>query len=161
MTQTMTQNQCLSTVTLDEGSIGHGTPDQHHERLIAIHDLVETSHFAPSGSQNGPYSLHIGLNDARLILDIKGQDGAQEASHSLSLAPFRKILKDYFMMCESYYAAIRTATPSQIEAIDVGRRAQHDEGAHLLLERLEGKITCDFDTARRLFTLITALHWKG
>ena len=95
------------------------------------------------------------------LFDIRQEGGASIVTHILSLTPFRRILKDYFMVCESYYAAIRTATPAQIEAIDMGRRGLHNEGAQLLQERLKGKVTCDRDTARRLFTLITALHWKG
>jgi uncharacterized protein (UPF0262 family) len=99
--------------------------------------------------------------DAKLVFQIRDESGANVVTHILSLTPFRRILKDYFLICESYYAAIRTATPSRIEAIDMGRRGLHNEGAQLLAERLKGKIDTDPDTARRLFTLITALHWKG
>ena len=109
----------------------------------------------------GPYCLHVAMRDKKLLLDVRDESGAPVIAHLLSLTPFRRILRDYFMVCESYFAAIRTATPSQIEAIDMGRRGLHDEGAHLLSERLTGKIACDFDTARRLFTLLTALHWRG
>jgi uncharacterized protein (UPF0262 family) len=151
----------LKAVVLDGDSIGIGTADQEHERQIAIYDLIEENSFALPDKDDGPYELTIALHDAKLMFDISGADGEQKAVHILSLTPFRRILRDYFMICESYYDAIRTQTAAQIEAIDMGRRGLHNEGAELLLERLNGKIICDKDTARRLFTLITALHWKG
>jgi uncharacterized protein (UPF0262 family) len=151
----------LITVTFDENSIGRGNPDQEHERAIAIYDLVEQNCFGVPEHDGGPYGLHIALHDAKLAFEIRDEGGGKVVTHILSLTPFRRILKDYFMVCESYYAAIRTATPNQIEAIDMGRRALHNDGARLLAERLKGKIECDFDTARRIFTLVTALHWKG
>jgi uncharacterized protein (UPF0262 family) len=154
-------NNRLISVTLDENSIGRGSADQAHERAIAIYDLIEDNSFALAGHYGGPYALTISLVDAKLVFDIKDESGANVVTHILSLTPFRRILKDYFLICESYYAAIRTATPSRIEAIDMGRRGLHNEGAQLLGERLKGKIETDADTARRLFTLITALHWKG
>jgi len=107
------------------------------------------------------FSRKIALHDAKLALEISDEAGTSLAVHILSLTPFRGLLKDYFLVCESYYAAIRTAMPTQIEAIDMGRRAIHNEAAELLMERLKGKIDCDLDTARRIFTLVTALHWKG
>ena len=151
----------LVCVTLDETSIGRGNPDQEHERQIAIWDLVEENSFGVEGHLGGPYLLVLALHDKKLLFDVRDQQGDPIVSHVLSLTPFRSILRDYFMVCESYYAAIRTATPSQIEAIDMGRRGLHNDGAQLLAERLQGKIICDFDTARRIFTLVTALHWKG
>ena len=151
----------LKSVVLDGDSIGIGSADQEHERQIAIYDLIEENVFGLPNGQAGPYDLTISLHDAKLMLDIAGADGEQKAVHILSLTPFRRILRDYFMICESYYDAIRTQTAAQIEAIDMGRRGLHNEGADLLLERVNGKIVCDKDTARRLFTLITALHWKG
>ncbi len=151
----------LVSVTLDEASIGRGSPDQEHERAIAIYDLVEQNSFGIPGHQGGPYALKIALQDAKLAFDTQTADGEPVVTHILSLSPFRRLLKDYFMVCESYYSAIRTATPSQIEAIDMGRRGLHNDGATLLAQRLEGKIECDFETARRIFTLVTALHWKG
>ncbi|WP_298427353.1 UPF0262 family protein [Rhodoblastus sp.] len=150
----------LTNVTLDE-SIGRGNADQEHERAIAIYDLIEENSFALPGQFGGPYQLHIALHESKLALNVRDEAGAPIVVHILSLTPFRRILKDYFMICESYYAAIRTASPAQIEAIDMGRRGLHNEGAQLLAERLRGKIDCDFDTARRIFTLVTALHWKG
>ncbi len=154
------QNRLIS-VTLDENSIGRGSADQEHERAIAVYDLIEENCFAPVGQNSGPYALNISLMDAKLVFDIRDQSGNSVIAHILSLTPFRRILKDYFLICESYYAAIRTATPSRIEAIDMGRRGLHNEGAQLLAERLKGKIEIDADTARRLFTLVTALHWRG
>jgi len=151
----------LVSVTLDEASIGRGSPDQEHERAIAIYDLVEQNSFGVPGHDGGPYSLHIALHEAKLAFDMRTADGEHIVTHILSLSPFRRLLKDYFMVCESYYSAIRTATPSQIEAIDMGRRGLHNDGATLLAQRLEGKLECDFETARRIFTLVTALHWKG
>ena len=151
----------LVSVTLDETSIGRGNPDQEHERQIAIWDLVEENCFSIEGYAGGPYSLVLALQEKKLLFDVRDPEGSPIVSHFLSLTPFRSIMRDYFMVCESYYAAIRTASPSQIEAIDMGRRGLHNDGAQLLAERLQGKIICDFDTARRIFTLVTALHWKG
>ncbi|MDE2579883.1 MAG: UPF0262 family protein [Hyphomicrobiales bacterium] len=157
----MSETNRLVAITLDESSIGRGTADQEHEREIAIYDLIDENTFGVPGVDRGPYTLGIALHDAKLALEIKTEGGDAIVAHILSLTPFRKILKDYFLVCESYYAAIRTATPAQIEAIDMGRRGLHNEGANLLAERLKGKIDTDMDTARRLFTLVTALHWKG
>ena len=149
-------------VTLDEESIGRSGPDIEHERAIAIYDLIEQNLFAPEGTAaEGPFKLHIGITGNRLMFDIRREDDAPVVVHLLSLGPFRRIVKDYFMICDSYYQAIRTATPDKIEAIDMGRRGIHDEGSRTLQERLKGKVRVDFETARRLFTLITVLHWKG
>ncbi len=151
----------LVAVTLDEASIGRGNPDQEHERAIAIYDIVEANSFGVPSHDGGPYVLHLGLVDKRLCFDVRTADGEPVVSHHLSLTPFRGVIRDYEMVCDSYYKAIRTASPGQIEAIDMGRRGLHDEAAELLVQRLEGKLELDFDTARRLFTLIFALHWKG
>jgi uncharacterized protein (UPF0262 family) len=151
----------LIAVTFDEASIERGNADQEHERAIAIYDLIEDNTFGLPGHAGGPYRLRIGLLDSKLALNVLDEAGEPIITHILSLRPFRKILKDYFLICESYFAAIRTASPAQIEAIDMGRRGLHNEGAQLLVDRLHGKIECDFDTSRRLFTLLTALHWKG
>jgi uncharacterized protein (UPF0262 family) len=128
---------------------------------VAVLDLLENSVFGVPGHSGGPYRLAIALQGSKLVLDVQTGDGAPVGTHILSLAPFRSILKHYFMVCESYFSAIRTATPAQIETIDMGRRGLHDEGAELLAARLEGKITADFETMRRLFTLLTVLHWKA
>jgi uncharacterized protein (UPF0262 family) len=158
---TASARQRLISVTLDERSIGRGSADQEHERAIAIYDLIEDNHFALVGHDGGPYALIIALADAKLVFEVCDADGNTIVTHILSLTPFKRLLKDYFMVCESYFAAIRHATPSRIEAIDMGRRGLHNEGAQLLAERLKGKIETDQDTARRIFTLVTALHWKG
>ena len=151
----------LVKIPLDEGSIGRSSQDIEHERAVAIYDLIEDNSFAPADHDGGPYALHLSITENRLVFDIRQQDGAPLMAHLLSLTPFRKIVKDYFMICDSYYKAIRTASPTQIEAIDMGRRGLHNEGSELLKERLKEKIEVDFDTARRLFTLICVLHWKG
>lgn len=157
----MSETNRLVGVTLDEASLGRGGPDQEHERAIAIYDLIERNSFALPEFDGGPYAVHLALVERRLAFEVRSADGAALVTHHLSLTPLKRLIKDYEMVCESYYAAIRTATPAQIEAIDMGRRGLHDEGSRTLLERLAGKITVDIDTARRLFTLICALHWKG
>jgi uncharacterized protein (UPF0262 family) len=132
-----------------------------HERAVAIFDLLEENLFEPVGHPGGPYKLNLSLVDAKLVFAISTDKGSDVATHILSLTPFRRIVKDYFMICESYYEAIRSATPSQIEAIDMGRRGIHNEGSQTLMDRLSGKIRLDFDTARRLFTLVCVLYWRG
>lgn len=156
-----TGNQRLVRLTLDENSIGRSSADVEHERAVAIYDLLEENSFAPIGHDGGPYWLHLAVVGNRLVLDVRAADESQVVTHHLSLTPLKRIVKDYFMICDSYYQAIRSSTPSQIEAIDMGRRALHNEGSELLMERLKNKIRVDFDTARHLFTLITVLHWKG
>jgi len=153
--------QRLVAVTLDEASIGRSHPDVEHERAIAIYDLLEKNSFAPVGHAGGPYALHLSVTGTRLAFDVRLADGTPVVAHLLSLAPLRSVVKDYFLICDSYYAAIRTATPDKIEAIDMGRRGLHNDGSALLQQRLKGKIAVDFDTARRLFTLVCVLHWKG
>ena len=151
----------LVSITLDERSITRSTPNIQHEREVAIYDILDSNHFQLEGQDAGPYTLHLSLTEDRLTF-LVGREGASAiATIVLPLSPFRRTMKDYFIVCDSYYKAIRTAPPSKIQAIDMGRRALHDEGSNLLAERLKGKITVDHDTARRLFTLICALHWKG
>jgi uncharacterized protein (UPF0262 family) len=150
----------LSDVVLDD-TIGRSTPDVEHERAVAIFDLIEENSFEPAGHGGGPYRLGLSLVDSKLVFDIRTEDGGLVATHILSLTPFRRIVKDYFTICESYYDAIRSATPSRIEAIDMGRRGIHNEGSQTLMDRLNGKIGLDFDTARRLFTLVCVLYWRG
>jgi uncharacterized protein (UPF0262 family) len=153
--------QRLAAVTLDEATIGRANEDVEHEREVAIYDLLEQNTFAPVGHDGGPYALHLSINGNRLVFDIRMTDGTPVVAHLFSLSPLRRIVKDYYMICDSYYQAIRTATPDKIEAIDVGRRAIHNDGSQILVERLKDKVTVDIDTARRLFTLICVLHWKG
>ena len=153
--------QRLVKVTLDEESIGRSNQDVEHEREVAIYDLLEQNSFAPVGHDGGPYTLHLSINANRLVFDIREEDNTPVMAHLLSLSPLRRIVKDYYIVCDSYYQAIRTATPDKIEAIDMGRRAIHNDGCSILMERLQDKVKIDIDTARRLFTLICVLHWKG
>jgi uncharacterized protein (UPF0262 family) len=151
----------LCDVVLDD-TIGRSTPDVEHERAVAIFDLVEENTFTPHGhDEGGPYRLRLSLAGTKLVLAITTEGDDAVATHILSLTPFRRIIKDYFLVCESYYEAIKTATPSRIEAIDMGRRGIHNEGSQTLMDRLDGKISVDFDTARRLFTLVCVLYWRG
>lgn len=151
----------LVAVTLDEASIGRSGPDIEHERAVAIYDLLEENSFDPDHAARGPFKLHLSITGSRLVFDIRRSNDQPVMAHLLSLSPLRRIVKDYYIVCDSYYDAIRTATPERIEALDMGRRALHDEGSQLLMERLKRKVTIDFETARRLFTLICVLHWKG
>ncbi|HEY9521441.1 MAG TPA: UPF0262 family protein [Methyloceanibacter sp.] len=151
----------LVEVTLDEASIGRNNAEVEHEREVAIFDLLERNAFALEGHDGGPYTLHLSLADNRLVFTVGDIDRAPIQHVMLSLSPFRRLVKDYFLICESYYQAIKTQPASKIEAIDMGRRGIHDEGSQLLMERLKGKIAVDLPTARRLFTLLCALHWKG
>jgi uncharacterized protein (UPF0262 family) len=146
---------------LDQASIGRNNAEVDHEREVAIFDLLEKNSFALEGHDGGPYTLSLSLADNRLVLTVGDTDRAPIQHVMLSLSPFRRLVKDYFLICESYYQAIKTQPASKIEAIDMGRRGLHDEGSQLLLERLKGKIAIDLPTARRLFTLLCALHWKG
>jgi uncharacterized protein (UPF0262 family) len=149
----------LQSVEIDEESLASVSRDQEQERQIAIFDLLEANYFYPEGADGGPYDLRISMVENRLVLDVRGPD--DQRRHILSLTPFRGLIKDYFLICESYYQAIRNATPQQIEALDMGRRGLHNEASTLLQARLKGKVATDFDTARRLFTLVCALHRRG
>ena len=148
-------------IKLDERTVVRRTPEVEHERAVAIYDLLEDNHFEPVGCGEGPYKVRLGMEEYRLIFDIRDEREEPLGRVPLPLHPFRKIVKDYFMICESYYEAIKSAPPSRIEAIDMGRRGVHNEGALLLQERLAGKIDIDQDTARRLFTLVCVLHIRG
>ena len=143
-------------VTLDDATLARRSPEIEQERKVAIYDLLGENHFHPKGSKGGPYHLILGVADNRLVFDVRLSDGSEHGRVILSLTPFRRLLKDYIGLCESYYAALHEA-PARLEAIDMGRRGMHDDGARLLHERLEGKISIDFLTARRLFTLLCAL----
>ena len=151
----------LYEVLLDDATLPRVAPDQDHERAVAIFDLVEESNFAAIGRDDGPYSLFIAQQDAKLSFVVRTQEGETVADFIVSMTPFRPLLKDYFLVCETYYNAIRTASPRQIEAIDRERTALHNEGADLMAARLVDKVEIDLPTARRLFTLISALHWKS
>jgi uncharacterized protein (UPF0262 family) len=151
----------LVAVSLDERSIGRSNRNIENERAVAIKDLIAANSFAPVGHRGGPYALHLGMKDNRLLLDIRLADGEPVIAHLLSLSPFKRIVKDYFLICDSYYAAVRAAVPGRVEAIDMGRRGLHDEGSRILQGAIKTKVRVDFATARRLFTLICVLHWKG
>ncbi len=154
----------IARISLDEPSIVRRGPEVDHERAVAAYDLIESNRFALVDGEAGPYHVRIFVEENRLMLETRSHDGGGDGEAlrliGLSLGPFRRIIKDYFTLCDSYYAAIRQASPSQIEAIDMGRRSLHNEGSALLTERLAGKVELDLDTARRLFTLICALHLR-
>ncbi len=146
-------------LNIDEDSLPVNSQEMLHERRVAVFDLLEDNFFRPLDSENGPYILAVSLEDgSRLVLEISRRDESQKTRYKLSLAPFRRIIKDYFMICESYHNAIRTATSAQIEAIDMGRRGLHNEGSRLLVDSLRNTIEIEFNTSRRLFTLICSLH---
>ena len=152
----------LIEISLDETSIARSAnPNIDHEREVAIYDLLDGNSFALDGREGGPYRLVLGTRDDRLVFNVLDEDGQHVVSHLLSFSPLRRIMKDYFIVCENYYVAIKSAPPSRIQAVDMGRRGLHDDGGRILAERLEGKIAVYHDTARRLFTLICSLHWKG
>jgi uncharacterized protein (UPF0262 family) len=157
----MSERNRLTDVRLDEASLAAANADAEHERRVAIFDLLEANTFAVEGMDEGPYALFLSIIDQRLVFRVDRENGDELHTFILSLAPFRKVIRDYFLVCDSYFSAIRSATPAQIEAIDMGRRGLHNEGSTLLSERLAGKVAIDFDTARRLFTLICALHVRG
>lgn len=152
-------------VTLDERTILWRSADIEQERRIAIFDLLEENYFAPqrrpSDGYEGPYKLSLSVQEGRLAMEIRRDDGSHLETIVLGLGRFRRPVREYFAICDSYYQAIRNATPAQIETVDMARRGIHNQAAELLKERLEGKIEVDFDTARRLFTLICVLHIKG
>ncbi|MGE5509891.1 MAG: UPF0262 family protein [Bacteroidota bacterium] len=156
-----TSRSRLVKIMLDEESIARSNSNVEHEREVAIYDILDANYFALEGRDDGPYTLKLSISEDRLVLGVGTEDGNEVATFMLSLSPLRRTMKDYFLVCDSYYKAIRTAPPSRIQAIDMGRRALHDEGSKLLIERLKGKITVDHDTARRLFTLVCAVQWKG
>ncbi len=154
----------ITHIEIDTSGMPAPTPEIEQERRVAIFDLLEDNQFAlpgASGDLAGPYHLNLGIKDKRLVFDVDTEDGAEAAEFHLSLSPFRQVVKDYWQICESYYAAVKNLPPSQIEAIDMARRGIHNEGARVLQERLEGKADVDTDTARRLFTLICVLHFGG
>jgi uncharacterized protein (UPF0262 family) len=157
----MPKKRRIVDIALDEHSLARRSPEVEHERAVAMFDLLEDNDFHLVGSDEGPYKLHLGIFEQRLVFDVRSADNQKLRDIVLSLTTFRKVVKDYFLICESYYDAIKKRGPSQIEALDMGRRGLHNEGSELLRERLAGKIEIDLDTARRLFTLICALHIKG
>lgn len=153
--------QRIANLHLDERSVVYRSRDVEHERAIAIYDLLEDNHFGPTSGAVGPFDLHLGIEENRLVFDIRDKDGQGIEQVQLSLGSLRRVVKDYFIVCENYFEAIKKFSPSQIEAIDMGRRSLHDEGAELLRDRLAGQVDVDIPTARRLFTLVCVLHIKG
>jgi uncharacterized protein (UPF0262 family) len=153
--------QRIVKINLDERSVVRRNADIEHERAVAIFDLLEENRFAPAAGHQGPFHLVIGLEEGRLVVEVRDTGDARLERFTVALQPFRSVMRDYFLICESYYSAIRTATPSRIEAIDVGRRSLHNEGSEVLREQLAGKVEVDLDTARRLFTLLCVLHIRG
>lgn len=155
----------ISHIELDDATILWRNADIEQERRIAVFDLIEDNVFRPvrtaEAGHEGPYRLRLSVRDGRLSLDISGEDGTALETLVLGLARFRRPIREYFAICESYYQAIRKASPQEIETIDMARRGVHNEAAEMLLERLEGKIETDHPTARRLFTLICVLHIRG
>ena len=157
----MSEKQRIVNIFLDEKSLVRRAAHVEHERKVAVYDLLEDNHFAPVGDDLGPYTLHLGIENNRLVFDIRTEGGDKLDRFTLPLNSFRKIVKDYFIVCESYFEAIKTAPPSRIEALDMGRRGLHNEGSDILCDRLEGKVDIDKRTARRLFTLICVLHIRA
>lgn len=150
----------LAGITLDERTVVRRNADIENERAAAISDLLSHNQFVPASGRTGPFHLHLAVEENRLVMEIRDAAGESETV-VLPLARFRRIVKDYFMVCESYYEAIRRSNLNQIEAIDVGRRSLHNEGSDLLIEGLAGKVSLDHETARRLFTLICVLHLRA
>ncbi len=152
----------IVSLNLDEETVVRRSPEVEHERAVAIFDLLEENRFAPLGHDGGPYEVRLSVEDRqRLVMDIRQENGDPVARVTMSLTPFRRIVKDYFQICESYFDAIKRLTPSQIETIDMARRGLHNEGSDMLTERLKDKVEMDRDTSRRLFTLICVLHIRG
>jgi len=147
-------------IDLDERSLAPATADIEHERKVAIYDLLEENYFKPIGAGDGPFELYLSNVERRLVFDVRRDGGEALGQVHLSMTPFRKIIKDYFLLCESYYDAIRNAAPAQIETIDMARRGMHNEGSEILTERLSDKIELDENTSRRLFTLICSFHMR-
>ena len=154
----------ISHIELDDSNLPPPTPEIEQERKVALFDLIEENSFSlperdGRAVPDGPYHLGLAIRDKRLVFDITTEDGQKAAEFHLSLSPFRQVVKDYYQICESYFTAVKTLPPSQIETIDMARRGIHNEGSRVLQERLEGKADVDTDTARRLFTLICVLHF--
>jgi len=151
----------IAQIHLDSGSIVRWSREVEHERQVAVFDLLERNAFALEGGFAGPYRVELSLRDANLVFAIEAESGAEATELVLPMRPFRRLIKDYFLICNSYFEAIRKASPSRIEAIDMGRRGLHNEGAEKLADALAGKVRVDDETARRLFTLVCVLHVRG
>ena len=154
-------DQRIADIFLDEKRVVSRSAQVDHERKVAIYDLLEENHFQPSGDYTGPFNLHLSIAENRMVFDVRDIENNELVRFTQPLSPLRSIVKDYFMVCDSYFKAIKSSSPSQIEAIDMGRRGLHNEGADILKERLAEKVGIDTDTARRLFTLICVLHIRA
>ncbi len=157
----MSDRHRIIDITLDEQSFVRRNPDVDHERRVAIFDLLQENRFVLLSEGEGPFRLHVSVRETRLVLEVRSEDHGVIDTIVLALTPFRRIIREYFLICESYYDAIKSATLSRIEAIDMGRRGLHDEGAQLLRRHLAAKVDVDEPTSRRLFTLICVLHFRG
>jgi len=157
----MTEKSRIQNLFLDERTVVNRSPQVEHERKVAIFDLLEDNTFVLIGGPEGPYVLHLSIEENRLAFDVRDVHDLPLKQFILALSPFRSIVREYLMVCESYYTAIKSASPSQIEAIDMGRRGLHNDGSEILKERLKEKVDLDHTTARRLFTLVCVLHIKG
>ena len=157
----MAGNQRISDIILEDDRRIRLSPQVEHERRVAIHDLLAENVFDPIGGFAGPFVVHLGLEGGSLIFNVHDAADAPLVSFSLPLGDFRGLIKEYFTVCETYFNAIKTLSPSRIEAIDMGRRGLHNEGSRLMAERLADKVAIDTDTARRLFTLLCVLHIRG
>jgi uncharacterized protein (UPF0262 family) len=155
------EDQRIANVFLDERSVVRRSPQVEHERKAAIYDLIEDNVFSPAGHYDGPFNLHLKIEENRLVFSVCTTEDRELTSFSLSLNTFRSLIREYFMVCESYYQAIKTSSPSKIEAIDMGRRSLHNEGASLLKDRLQDKVDINERTSRRLFTLLCVLHIRS
>ena len=155
------ETERLIEVQLDEELARARSPEVEHERAVAVHDLLQENRFSVPDHMPGPYRLKLSILNRRLLFHIANEQQQPLVIIGLALSPFRRVVRDYFRICESYYDAIRHAPIHRIEPIDMARRAIHDEGAALLMQRLQGKIRLDHATARRLFTLLAVLHWRG
>ncbi len=148
-------------IELDERTVVRRSPEVEHERAIAIYDLIEENSFSPMGVEGEEFRLYLGIEENRLRFDVRDAADVPVSRITLPIAPFRRVVREYFLICESYYDAIKRLTPSQIEAIDMGRRGLHNDGSTMLMDRLADKVVMDFPTARRLFTLMCVLHIRG
>ena len=157
----MSDKHKIANVYLDERSVIRRSANVEHERKVAIYDLLQKNRFAPADTADGPYNLRLGIEENRLVFDVRDENDAELTRFTLPLSPLRSVVRDYFLICDSYYKSIQTASPSRIESIDMGRRGLHNEGSEILRERLADKVDVDLNTARRLFTLICVLHIRA
>ncbi|HEY9081175.1 MAG TPA: UPF0262 family protein [Magnetovibrio sp.] len=157
----MSDKARIQKIFLDEQTVVNRSPQVEHERKVAIYDLLENNHFSLIDGPEGPYTLRLSIEENRLAFDVRSVDDQPIKRFMLALSPFRSIVREYLMVCDSYYKAIKTSSPSQIEAIDMGRRGLHNDGSEILEQRLKDKAELDHNTARRLFTLVCVLHIRG